>query len=71
MVVITLWTTWFNGFKSIMVLYFIFRLYKCLLLLLLLLLLFYGYGWEWMDDLFMDVVGNEQVNVMTSKCKEH
>ena len=54
-----------------MVLYFIFRLYKCLLLLLLLLLLFYGYGWEWMDDLFMDVVGNEQVNVMTSKCKEH
>ena len=69
MVVITLWTTWFNGFKSIMVPYFIFRLYKCLLLLLL--FFFYGYGWEWMDDLFMDVVGNEQINVMTSKCKEH
>ena len=56
-VVITLWTTYFNGFNSIMVLYFLFRLY--------------GYGWKWIDGLFMDVVGNEQVNVMASKCKEH
>ena len=31
----------------------------------------YGCGYKWMDDLFMDVVGNEQVNVMASKCKEY
>ena len=47
----------FYDFNSTMVLYFLFRLY--------------GYGWKWIDGLFMDVVGNEQVNVMASKCKEH
>ena len=62
MAVITLWTTRFNGFKSMMVLYFLCRLYGWF---------FYECGWKWMDDLFMDVVGNEQVNVMASNSKEH
>ena len=35
----------------------------------------YGCGWNCMDDLFMEVVGNEQVNVMVnvmaSNYKEH
>ena len=62
MVVITLWTTWFNGFKSEMVLYILLDYMDDF---------FYVFGWKWMDDLFMNVVGNEHVNVMGSKWKEH
>ena len=32
---------------------------------------FYGCGWNCMDDLFMEVVGNERVNVLASNGKEH
>ena len=47
-----------------MVLYFLFRLYGWFFFF------FYVVGNE-LDDFFMNVVGNEQVNVMASKCKDH
>ena len=48
MVVLTSWTTWFNGFKCIMALYFLCTLYGWFS---------YSCSWKWRDDLFMDVVG--------------
>ena len=57
-----------------MVLYFIFRLYGWFFLWMWLEMngwFVYGYGWNCMDDLFMEVVGNEQVNVMANNGKEH
>ena len=61
MVVLTLWTTWFNGFKCIMAHYpLVHRLYGGFSYSRGCLMKWFGYGcgWNCMDDVIMEVVGH-------------